>query len=880
MDENAPYWESESWQARSKRTKEEEAKINKQNKQNFRYAVRFKQHRIACSHRDHLVGSDRTHPSGVQAKKKWRNANSTSDILDAVSKPRFGKGKSKAEDAQPTRQRPRVNIDALVTAYRATAGLRPKSPQKVLPEIEAPVEAAHWKNRTKHERTKPSLVESSQDGSNDGHTTQHHLEFKEPRFNPSLRGDMGCTKSNRPALEARLSAEAAQECDDRVRKFSLRANQTGLTRLKVNSTSAGFVDLPDFKIVQASNFRLNPAGAVRMLQQMAPDVVAVNLANNRIGTLGCEQLAKQLRLKDCALSELDVSDNSLPPEALQILTEALLANKSVHSLKLESSTMRAKECESMANLITHSKSIANLDLKASYVHEPWTLMTSMMQNTSLRTLDLSSCALGSLESKGGWRRQISALKPADATLAALCEYLRTNKTLTYLNLNYNRFSIEESQQLGTALAPNKTLIGLHMLGNCCTVDSKMFIVPVDGICQTDVSAHVRDQGSLLQVRNHDLLQQMHDDNVSWLNDGWTEVRFEWKVGISGPAKGADICIHLSVDGWKADLMKKHPVQENYSDTRFLYRMVPPGRTWYYFTEWGTGEPFVGKEQHIEGVAEYANHSIHHTHHFLGRAVSPNQGCNYVDATSDPRVPKNPGQSNFMPLDIVEAKPRVGWYNPEGEHKPTQEKFEPQWMLTNSMFALRPRENDCDWFFDTAEVYAAAFERDYSYSKIASLMPSKEEEANTKELLCDMYPNLVALFRYHACRGIGVDPYTIGRLGFSDMCQSCKIMDGRRVRVLECESVFTVVNMGETNDDVAAKNSVHTLERFEFVEAVVRLGIAKYSHVTDSVHEAVLMILENNVEPRVHSLEYKSVGHCLDTCLFRENDLYTVCSVSP
>jgi len=98
MDENAPYWESESWQARSKRTKEEEAKINKQNKQNFRYAVRFKQHRIACSHRDHLVGSDRTHPSGVQAKKKWRNANSTSDILDAVSKPRFGKGKSRAED--------------------------------------------------------------------------------------------------------------------------------------------------------------------------------------------------------------------------------------------------------------------------------------------------------------------------------------------------------------------------------------------------------------------------------------------------------------------------------------------------------------------------------------------------------------------------------------------------------------------------------------------------------------------------------------------------------------------------------------------------------------------------------------------------------------
>lgn len=58
------------------------------------------------------------------------------------------------------------------------------------------------------------------------------------------------------------------------------------------------------------------------------------------------------------------------------------------------------------------------------------------------------------------------------------------------------------------------------------------------------------------------------------------------------------------------------------------------------------------------------------------------------------------------------------------------------------------------------------------------------------------------------------------------------------------------------------NDEHGLMRFEFVEAVIRLAIAKYGkgHTTYDVTEAVRKLLEFNIIPRVKPQV------CLATCM--------------
>jgi|LauGreDrversion4_2_1035121.scaffolds.fasta_scaffold37817_3 hypothetical protein len=54
--------------------------------------------------------------------------------------------------------------------------------------------------------------------------------------------------------------------------------------------------------------------------------------------------------------------------------------------------------------------------------------------------------------------------------------LKYNKTLVHLDLSNNMLNEEICKIIGKRIVKNHTLFGLHVAGNCCTVDSLGFLV--------------------------------------------------------------------------------------------------------------------------------------------------------------------------------------------------------------------------------------------------------------------------------------------------------------------------------------------------------------------------------------------------------------------
>jgi hypothetical protein len=66
------------------------------------------------------------------------------------------------------------------------------------------------------------------------------------------------------------------------------------------------------------------------------------------------------------------------------------------------------------------------------------------------------------------------------------------------------------------------------------------------------------------------------------------MKFEWNIGVSGTGPSPDpVYIHFDFDNFQPDLM----VKEN-DKTFVIWRMIPPGRSSYFFTF--DGEPKYAK----------------------------------------------------------------------------------------------------------------------------------------------------------------------------------------------------------------------------------------------------------------------------------------------
>jgi len=142
---------------------------------------------------------------------------------------------------------------------------------------------------------------------------------------------------------------------------------------------------------------------------------------------------------------LNVERRNLDSETMGAIMSCLLTNTVVTELKI------ARNCSfwseqpddfgmALAQVLKGNKSITKVDIKNNDIHEDAiaALMDAMKTNTTVTWLDMSD---NFSRGKG----------------EAIAEMVKANKTLTYLNLNVNQLTDEDSQALLAALDDNKTL---------------------------------------------------------------------------------------------------------------------------------------------------------------------------------------------------------------------------------------------------------------------------------------------------------------------------------------------------------------------------------------------------------------------------------------
>ena len=163
------------------------------------------------------------------------------------------------------------------------------------------------------------------------------------------------------------------------------------------------------------------------------------------GYMPNELLFETLTTNDPAITVLDVERRNLDSETMAAITNCLLGNTVVKELRFARNVSFWSEQPdsfgmALAEVIAENKTITKVDIKNNDIHEDaiGALMEAFKTNTTVTWLDMSD----------NFSRTMGP---------ALADMIKTNKTLTHLNLNVNQLNDEDSELVLAAVAENKTL---------------------------------------------------------------------------------------------------------------------------------------------------------------------------------------------------------------------------------------------------------------------------------------------------------------------------------------------------------------------------------------------------------------------------------------
>ena len=205
------------------------------------------------------------------------------------------------------------------------------------------------------------------------------------------------------------------------------------------------------------------------------------------------------------------------------------------------------------------------------------------------------------------------------------------------------------------------------------------------------------------------------------------------------------------------------------------------------------------------------------------------------------------------LVLVEEK------KPEIETKRAVKKK--KWSLPDGVFAPRAMKSDAKAFYDNDRVKKKAFKIDFSNltakKRFVNMVlktdddGGEEEMKEVRQVLWSCYSTIMDAFEFYSVMGTSVtQAYSIGLNAFSDFVDDCKIVDKATCSRKDIDTIFIVANLEEDKQSKTNKaNDDRALMRFEFLDCVVRIAIAKYlkSGITNDVSDALQMLCEENIE---------------------------------
>jgi hypothetical protein len=215
------------------------------------------------------------------------------------------------------------------------------------------------------------------------------------------------------------------------------------------------------------------------------------------------------------------------------------------------------------------------------------------------------------------------------------------------------------------------------------------------------------------------------------------------------------------------------------------------------------------------------------------------------------------------------------------------------VLDRSIFADRKKVSDGHSFFQTVQITERAFNVDWSRCNTPRfrMLIAKEDDGGLetvdieineiRDVLCEHRHVIYAMYTYYCACGNQHDGYAMGYRAYFEFLRDVKFIDESNpfLNVRSLESLFRAADTEDRGRnaeerDLNRTNIDDALMRFEWLQTLVRLSIAKYvrdktaEHHTSDVSDAVSLLFENDILPQLKP-EIKR-----DPNVFRRKRLYT------
>ena len=211
---------------------------------------------------------------------------------------------------------------------------------------------------------------------------------------------------------------------------------------------------------------------------------------------------------------MNLSANCIGDHAAIDLFKSVQSQQNLQALIMDSNSLTDACCPELSKAIESLNSLKLLSLhwnaiRYSILHRGFggiEIINAVKENFTIRVLDLGWNSLGTFRSK----------QFAD-TLAKLFN----EENLLHIDISHNGLDFESCSIIAKSLTENHTLIGIHIDGNYCKIDSKGFVIPTQSV-QAEPS-------SLLNSRMQSK-PKSKVPNVSskcWICEGWSNAMFTW-----------------------------------------------------------------------------------------------------------------------------------------------------------------------------------------------------------------------------------------------------------------------------------------------------------------------------------------------------------------